>query len=266
MRWILGLGLLVGFPVLAEDGPAIYGRAVELQKAGKHREAIAAYERALELGVKNPAARFNLACAHAKVGDREKALSTLEALVAETGFDDAELLEKDADLAALRGERRFAAVVAAARKSRAPCKERPEHRAFDFWVGEWEVRDPAGQKIGTSRVERILGDCVLLENWTDGFGHQGKSFNVLDVPSGKWRQTWVDDRGGLHQYTGAFEGKALVHHGTWAGRDGKRFDVRMTFTPVEGGKVRQVMERTRDGGKTWESLFDGLYVPAKLAR
>lgn len=35
---------------------------------------------------------------------------------------------------------------------------------------------------------------------------------------------------------------------------------RITWTPGENGTVHQVWEQTRDGGETWDVVFDGTYV------
>ena len=35
---------------------------------------------------------------------------------------------------------------------------------------------------------------------------------------------------------------------------------RITWTPLDGGRVRQHWESTTDGGKTWVTAFDGLYT------
>ena len=29
----------------------------------------------------------------------------------------------------------------------------PEQRQFDFWIGDWEVHDAKGQRLGRNRVE-----------------------------------------------------------------------------------------------------------------
>ena len=34
----------------------------------------------------------------------------------------------------------------------------------------------------------------------------------------------------------------------------------MTFTPLEGQKVRQLVEQSVDEGKTWTTQFDGTYI------
>ncbi|GAG23114.1 unnamed protein product, partial [marine sediment metagenome] len=40
-----------------------------------------------------------------------------------------------------------------------------DHRAFDFWVGQWVVYDPAGNVVGNNTIELVLGGCALHESW-----------------------------------------------------------------------------------------------------
>jgi hypothetical protein len=61
--------------------------------------------------------------------------------------------------------------------SAAPCEE-PVHWAFDFWLGEWEVRTPDGKLAGDNRIEREYGGCVLHERYTTGKGYSGESLNI----------------------------------------------------------------------------------------
>jgi hypothetical protein len=255
--------LLVAPPVrAADDARAIYERGVAAHRAGKPRDAVTLYERALAMGLNDPAARYNLACALALSGEREKALAAVEEVVAR-GFDGGDALEKDGDLASLRGDPRFAAAVATARRNKAPCRAAPEFRQLDFWVGTWEVRDPSGQTIGESRVEKLLGDCVLLESWSDRRGREGKSFNLWDAKRKEWRQVWVDDFGSLREYRGAFDGGAMRYRATGVAPDGKPQEIRMTLTPLDGGRVRQTIATSVDGGKTWAAGFEGTYVPRR---
>src|SRR5688500_19011251 len=64
----------------------------------------------------------------------------------------------------------------------------PEHRQFDFWVGEWDVvpnpeTRPAnappqpGRKPAINIIEKAHNGCVIIENWNDGQGGTGQSFN-----------------------------------------------------------------------------------------
>jgi len=137
-----------------------------------------------------------------------------------------------------------------------------EHRQFDFWVGRWEVRNPSGTIVGHNRIERAHRDCALIENWTGVGGVTGTSINIYDRDHQRWHQTWVDSSGGLLQLDGSRSESAMS-------LSGRAFDAdavnqvalhRITWTPLEGGRVRQLWESSIDGGKTWSVAFDGLYV------
>ena len=41
---------------------------------------------------------------------------------------------------------------------------------------------------------------------------------------------------------------------------------RITWTPLEGGVVRQLWETSKDGGRTWAVVFDGRYAPKAPSR
>ena len=73
----------------------------------------------------------------------------------------------------------------------------PEHRQFDFWVGNWDVFPGAGAVLaGTNEVKSLLDGCVVEENWIGSpGGHRGRSLNAFDAASGTWSQMWVDDGG-----------------------------------------------------------------------
>ena len=141
-----------------------------------------------------------------------------------------------------------------------PCAKRPESRQFDFWVGEWEVRNPKGQLAGTNSVQLILGDCVIAENWTGARGNSGKSFNFYDAGTGKWHQLWVDDRGGVLRLAGEYRDGAMRFEGETPRGDGKKTLERLTFTALPDGRVRQFWEQSVDDGKTWSVAFDGTYT------
>lgn len=145
-----------------------------------------------------------------------------------------------------------------------PCKSRPEHRQFDFWVGEWDVKTPQGRQAGTNSVQLILNDCVLFENWTGAGGMQGKSFNVYNAAKSKWQQTWVDGAGSVLELFGDYKDGEMRFAGESARpRDGKKIMNRLTFTKISNDKVRQFWEQSADDGKTWTVAFDGTYIRRK---
>ncbi len=142
----------------------------------------------------------------------------------------------------------------------------PEHRAFDFWLGEWDVYNPQGQQAGTNRIEKILNGCALLENWTGSRGGTGKSLNFYNRATKRWEQVWVSDRGGVTKYAGEFKDGAMrFDDGEHIEPDGKRVRSRMAFTPLDDGRVRQLIEHSSDDGKTWTVWFDGTYIPRSKA-
>jgi hypothetical protein len=148
----------------------------------------------------------------------------------------------------------LASQTAAAATPAAPCTT-PQHHAFDFWIGTWDVTQQ-GQPAGTNRIDRLLDGCALLENWTGKGGVRGHSLNFYDAEHGTWQQTWIDSTGSSLNLLGGFaQGKMTLS----SLRTGQRQADRITWTPLPDGTVRQLWEHTDDGGKTWQTAFDGLY-------
>jgi hypothetical protein len=135
------------------------------------------------------------------------------------------------------------------------------HHQFDFWLGEWEVKDPSGQVVGHNRIESIANGYGLLENWTDLRGGSGKSLNAYESSSGTWHQTWVGSGGGVIRFDGGIKAGKMWLEGSRLAKGGLVRD-RMTYEPRKDGTVRQLWEGSSDDGKTWQIAFDGLYVKA----
>lgn len=146
-----------------------------------------------------------------------------------------------------------------------PCSA-AEHRQFDFWLGEWQVFDPAGKSVGQSRIESVLNGCVLAEHWTSGGNPpgagDGKSFNLYNAQTGQWEQFWVDAQGTRLVLNGNFAAGSMVLSGQQPKPDAKTGIAqreRITWTPNADGSVRQLWESSVDDGKTWTIAFDGQY-------
>jgi hypothetical protein len=143
----------------------------------------------------------------------------------------------------------------------APCAT-PQHRQFDFWVGDWDVT-PTGknQIVARSLIENLYGGCAIRENWMPLKGAAGGSLNsYVGGPDG-WRQTWVGGGGERVDFKGGWDGKAMVLTGGWTGilKPGVSTVTRMTYTSAADGSVRQLGETSSDDGKTWTPNFDFTY-------
>src|SRR5688572_22462307 len=141
-----------------------------------------------------------------------------------------------------------------------PTCEAPEHRQFDFWIGEWTVRGKAGAVVGTSRIESALGGCAIVEHWTSSGANRGTSLNFYDRTTRQWMQTWIDNAGQPLHIAGALRDGRMVLEGTTPGAAGAPSTRnRISWTPLDGGDVRQLWETSTDGGTTWTVSFDGRY-------
>lgn len=135
-----------------------------------------------------------------------------------------------------------------------------EHRQFDFWLGEWEVTNPAGQVVGQSRITSILDGCVLREEWDAARGGAGTSYNIYDAKTGRWHQTWVDRQGTLLLIEGGLDtAGAMVLQNSERRADGTAEANRITWTRLGPDEVRQRWDVSTDGGATWQTSFNGLY-------
>lgn len=144
-----------------------------------------------------------------------------------------------------------------------PCTS-PEYSQFDFWIGNWQVTGADGKQQGTNRVVKILGGCVIQENWNGGAGSIGQSFNIFAKGRGVWHQTWVDNSGTLLSLEGGIEDGRMVLRGETPARDGKGMLMHeISWTPLETGQVRQHWRISKDGGGQWQDAFVGIYTRAR---
>lgn len=139
-----------------------------------------------------------------------------------------------------------------------PC-DTGAHRAFDFWIGEWEVRLPDGKLAGTNRITVEQGGCALREQYSTERGYRGQSINVYDMGRKVWHQTWVDSGGVLLLLEGGWRDTRMVLEGRSVGTLGSVTLHRISWTPNPDGSVRQFWESTDKNGQ-WITTFDGRYT------
>ena len=135
-----------------------------------------------------------------------------------------------------------------------------DYRAWDFWVGDWQVTSPDGALQGTNSITREENGCLLVERWRGAGGSTGQSYNFFDPGAQRWRQVWVsssaiiDYSGGLTdegamrlegQITYQSSGQEIPFYGQWS----KQTD----------GSVLQELFQWNTERDDWDSWFVGIY-------
>ncbi len=239
------------------DGQAWFRLGFSRYRLERDTEALAAYQRALKNGFKTPYLLATAAVAHHRLGDRETAMSRLQDAV-EAGLP-ASALEQNPAFAFAKSEQGFTSLLARAEELTYPCRNDPRARQLDFWVGDWKV-SAGGNPAGQNSITRQHEGCLIHESYSTPGGYSGESLNFFDQSTGKWRQIWVDSGGNVIWYGGELVDGEMRLEGKSVKFDGTESRSRMTFTPGSDGSVRQLMEQSTDGGKTWTVAFDGHYV------
>lgn len=137
----------------------------------------------------------------------------------------------------------------------APCTD-AHYRALDFWLGEWAVTTIKGQQAGHNVVSSVLDGCVVTEDWQDVRGESGRGTHRFDVQSGRWLQTWVDNRGRTMELVGVPREGAMQWTRTEPSGALERGEVRR----VSADRLEQQGERSVDQGRTWTPLFHFVYT------
>ena len=188
---------------------------------------------------------FNLARVSAATGDKDEALIQLN-LIAEAGGTPYLAVLNASEFTPFETDPSFQEVLQRLR----PCQSK-DHRAFDFWLGQWQVTSPS--RPGWQAMSNItLGNdgCSIHEDYRTPGGYVGTSVNFFDASKHQWHQTWIDNQGGPLYLHGELQNGAMVLS------DGAN---RITWTLQSDGRVRQHWQVSNDDGKSYATSFDGYY-------
>jgi hypothetical protein len=240
-----------------------------LSISARHRKdfdiALSAMQKAKTLGAANGLpgfiADYEIADIYAAMGDSDHALTSLKAS-ADGGFSQPTRLSSDAEWNALRENPRFIVLIKQVQHNAAPCED-AAFRAFDFWVGDWDVVSAdTGIHQGSSHVSKEMGGCVIWENWTSAGGpYFGKSYNTWNVNLKHWEQYWVDNAAGVIFFHGGIKDNVMDY---WTDdvplSTGGTLLRHLQFFNLGPDKVRQFSQGSNDGGKTWHVEYDFIYT------
>ncbi len=146
-----------------------------------------------------------------------------------------------------------------------PCADVPGFSTLDFWVGKWDVL-VNGETVGTNSIQKILDGCAVTELWRGSGGSEGRSLFYYTPATDTWKQVWVTvgaaAPGGVKEKTliARYDDGGVRFQGEIALPDGRAYLDRTTLTPLDGDRVRQHIEVSTDGGESWRTTFDAVYV------
>jgi tetratricopeptide (TPR) repeat protein len=256
----LTAALLVFLLAQAQTPQEWFKLGVTRHDAGDYAGARDALEKAVELKFSAPIMLpMRLARTYARLGERDKALEQLKIAI-DRGYSASEQLNAQDDFLSLRADPRWRELFATAQKNQHPCRNQPEYRQLDFWLGEWDV-EQGGQRIARSSIQLIVDECVVFENF-EAPGYVGKSLSAWDSGEKRWEQDYTDSSGGSRFWTGNLADGKMVMLMDFD-RNGTKVMNRMTYSKEGPDRVRQFIEISTDGGKSWSSSFDGMYVRRK---
>jgi hypothetical protein len=141
-----------------------------------------------------------------------------------------------------------------------------EYHQFDFFEGDWDTYDYGAPDsiVARNTVTPMLGGCAVREVYVQRDGVQGESFSAFDASRHRWHQSWITNHGSMLLLNGQLNGGRMVLTATEYDKQGDSSLVRGIWIP-QRGSVRETAQRSKDGGKTWEPLFDIVFRPHKAA-
>ena len=135
-----------------------------------------------------------------------------------------------------------------------------DHKQFDFWVGEWNVYDTAGNKVGENAIVKLEKGCIINEHWKSARGGSGRSYNYFDPSDSTWNQLWIDSQGNNLKLKGHAKTNEMILSSELV--PGQKIDFyrnRITWTQHEDESVTQLWEILDKNDKVLSVAFKGIY-------
>jgi len=157
----------------------------------------------------------------------------------------------------------------------APLCDSPGSHQFDFWIGDWSIRQQIRTADGGwlelpahTSVRPALGGCALLEHWRGSVEFfwagmdkpapmRGMSVRSFDAKSGRWTIWWMDsmDPNFSKGFSGHFENGKGLFYSEQAAVDGSKRLARITFSDIQKDSVHWDLASSHDGGSTWKVIW-----------
>jgi len=231
------------------DGEAWFRLGFSLHASKQYSESVPAYRRAIELKYSPLISYYNIACAYALAGDRERALAALEEAVAK-GYNTTDQIEQDADLASVRDDPRYSAAV---RRSEDPVSALGADGRIAALFGLWTLEGQDGAAGTMTGNVSAKGFAFHLECY-DGGGRVFYLLFVFSAKEGVWLASGADRFGGIYEGTASLSGSRLVCSGRRAGyTEGRRARITVDFGAP--GEAVVSMESVNQGAWTTDRSY-----------
>ena len=152
---------------------------------------------------------------------------------------------------------------AVAAQTTRPLAENADTHYFDFFVGRWfPVVDGRVDTTGTSFiVRRSVNAAAFEEQWSQRLDNQvlkSVALRAWDQVANRWMFSWVSDNGLYQVWQGEKVGNDwyIVREFDF---EGQKFLSRQAWIPDGANRLTRVMERSTDGGKTWQTRSRGIF-------
>jgi hypothetical protein len=142
-----------------------------------------------------------------------------------------------------------------------PCTTDSNYQRLAFWVGDWEVVDSTGAHYATQRVRAVLDACAIAAEWTGRVGDKGMNVSAFDGRTGEWRQVYVSNQVpaptgvSIRRSDPSYNGPGIRFIALVDPPPGNLARSRVTIMPLDGHRVMQLFEDSKDGGTTWQVVF-----------
>ncbi|MFT3967569.1 MAG: hypothetical protein QM690_16975 [Sphingobium sp.] len=153
---------------------------------------------------------------------------------------------------------------AGAQDKHAPaCSTDMMYQQQDFTLGFWDVFGTDGRKSAEVRMEKRLDGCTIFETWTKPDGNKGNGLGLFTYSrqTKGWHYHWAADNGAMTVFTGSLvepgEMRYMTERPTPGGGVRQR---RWTLKLLPDGHVRELSVGSEDGGKSWTTEYDLLWV------
>ncbi|HEV2270894.1 MAG TPA: hypothetical protein VGR92_15680 [Steroidobacteraceae bacterium] len=140
------------------------------------------------------------------------------------------------------------------------CVANSQGSGLGFWLGHWNISDAELPSRATSVVSLELGQCLVVENWSDAAGHRGENLFGYNLDSRTWNGMFADNEGRIHLFDhGTVAAGKAEFYGRSLGPDGKTVLNRVAIVRKSPDDVEQTWQKSADNGATWTTAFRGKY-------